>query len=116
MEVWCAKRSLPPSFGVMKPKPFESLNHFTVPVGMSFIPVLARGCPSFAGGHVSEGVNDSRRVGLRCRSCGRNFSTIRALRHLLARFPPAFVGIGGLAARPGGRGFEQKPDCLGEKR
>ncbi|SPA30361.1 hypothetical protein CBM2637_B100193 [Cupriavidus taiwanensis] len=30
----CANRSLPPASGVMKPKPFESLNHFTVPVSM----------------------------------------------------------------------------------
>lgn len=28
----CANKSSPPSSGVMKPKPFESLNHFTVPV------------------------------------------------------------------------------------
>src|SRR5829696_2722783 len=31
---WWTKRSLPPSSGVMKPKPFSSLNHFTVPVAM----------------------------------------------------------------------------------
>src|SRR6266705_1546132 len=30
----CAKRSFPPSSGVMNPKPLESLNHFTVPVLM----------------------------------------------------------------------------------
>src|SRR3954467_2084698 len=30
----CAKRSLPPSSGVMKPKPLESLNHLTVPVAI----------------------------------------------------------------------------------
>src|SRR2546422_4054058 len=34
--LWWANRSLPPSSGVMNPKPLESLNHFTVPVGMSF--------------------------------------------------------------------------------
>src|SRR3954467_8220459 len=34
----CAKRSLPPSSGVMKPKPLESLNHLTVPVLMSVFP------------------------------------------------------------------------------
>src|SRR6188474_1727951 len=27
----CANRSLPPSSGVIKPKPFASLNHFTMP-------------------------------------------------------------------------------------
>ena len=27
----CAKRSSPPASGVTKPKPLESLNHFTVP-------------------------------------------------------------------------------------
>src|SRR3990170_7259714 len=31
----CAKRSSPPSVGVMKPKPLESLNHFTVPVAIT---------------------------------------------------------------------------------
>src|SRR5919106_4549375 len=36
MELWWAKRSLPPPSGVMNPKPFESLNHFTVPVAMSY--------------------------------------------------------------------------------
>src|SRR5438045_6958234 len=30
----CANRSLPPSSGVMNPKPFASLNHFTVPLLM----------------------------------------------------------------------------------
>ena len=34
----CTKRSLPPSSGVMKPKPFASLNHFTVPVLMCLFP------------------------------------------------------------------------------
>src|SRR5882762_11161356 len=32
MAVWCTKQSLPPFSGVMKPNPFASLNHFTVPV------------------------------------------------------------------------------------
>src|SRR5437763_6073803 len=34
MLVWWTKRSLLPSSGVMKPKPFSSLNHLTVPVAM----------------------------------------------------------------------------------
>src|SRR5204862_1523201 len=37
ISVWWAKRSLPPSSGVMNPKPFASLNHLTVPVAMSFL-------------------------------------------------------------------------------
>src|SRR4051812_42564178 len=37
MPVWWTKRSLPPSSGVMKPKPLSSLNHFTVPVAMIFL-------------------------------------------------------------------------------
>src|SRR3569833_1239280 len=32
----CAKRSSPPLSGVMKPKPFASLNHLTVPVSILF--------------------------------------------------------------------------------
>src|SRR5690606_5083663 len=31
MAVWCTKQSFAPPSGVMKPKPFSSLNHFTVP-------------------------------------------------------------------------------------
>src|SRR4051812_9214286 len=38
MPVWCTKRSLPASSGVMNPKPFSSLNHFTVPVAMCSLP------------------------------------------------------------------------------
>src|SRR5918998_2858752 len=34
MAEWWTKRSLPWSSGVMKPKPFSSLNHLTVPVAM----------------------------------------------------------------------------------
>src|ERR1700761_7618842 len=33
----CANRSSPPPSGVMKPKPFASLNHFTVPVAIFLI-------------------------------------------------------------------------------
>src|SRR3954470_14995195 len=38
MPVWWTNRSLPLSSGVMKPKPLSSLNHFTVPVAISFPP------------------------------------------------------------------------------
>src|SRR4051812_22489462 len=34
MALWWANRSLPPPSRVMKPKPFSSLNHFTVPVAI----------------------------------------------------------------------------------
>src|SRR3954447_8750243 len=34
MPLWWTNRSLPGSSGVTKPKPFSSLNHFTVPVAM----------------------------------------------------------------------------------
>src|SRR3954466_2955999 len=40
MLVWCTKRSFDSSSGVMKPKPFSSLNHFTVPVAI--FPPLSR--------------------------------------------------------------------------
>src|SRR5207244_3052924 len=78
---------LPPSSGVMNPKPFESLNHFTVPVAMS-IPFLTfmRSCPSFACGHDIQGRDrlTTRRPlgyglggsGIHClRSCRRYFTT-----------------------------------------
>src|SRR5262245_2147750 len=38
-EKW-TKRSRPPSSGVMKPKPFSSLNHLTVPVPMLSLTLL----------------------------------------------------------------------------
>src|SRR3954454_488713 len=38
MPEWWTNRSRLPSSGVMKPKPFSSLNHFTVPVGMVLYP------------------------------------------------------------------------------
>src|SRR4051794_10607761 len=34
MLLWCTKRSFDPSSGVMKPYPFASLNHLTVPLAM----------------------------------------------------------------------------------
>src|SRR3954452_4483535 len=37
MLLWWTKRSLLPSSGVMKPKPFSSLNHLTVPCAMYFL-------------------------------------------------------------------------------
>src|SRR5215210_298383 len=38
MPLWCTNRSLPWSSGVMNPKPFSSLNHFTVPVAIGSLP------------------------------------------------------------------------------
>src|SRR5512142_2267968 len=35
-----ANRSSPPSFGVINPKPFASLNHLTVPVAISLTPCI----------------------------------------------------------------------------
>jgi hypothetical protein len=35
---------LPGSSGVMKPKPFSSLNHFTVPVGINRSSRVASSC------------------------------------------------------------------------
>src|SRR2546421_4425983 len=52
IELWWAKRSLPPSSGVMNPKPLESLNHLTVPVAMCAIPFFNYETnPSPVGGH-----------------------------------------------------------------
>src|SRR5215212_7853410 len=42
----CAKRSLPPSSGVMNPKPFASLNHLTVPVAICQFPFSDPDMPS----------------------------------------------------------------------
>src|SRR2546421_9820058 len=43
IELWWANKSLPPPSGMLKPKPLESLNHFTVPVAM-FFPLLKKSC------------------------------------------------------------------------
>src|SRR5690349_22263251 len=55
IELWCAKRSLPPSSGVMNPKPFESLNHFTVPFAMFSFLFCLRGESGLACGHDIKG-------------------------------------------------------------
>src|SRR5438105_6812043 len=39
MLLWWTNRSLSPSSGVMNPKPFGSLNHFTVPVAIKTPPL-----------------------------------------------------------------------------
>src|SRR3954465_4745688 len=39
----CANRSSPPPSGVMKPKPFASLNHLTVPVAIVLLPYRVNG-------------------------------------------------------------------------
>src|ERR1019366_10356972 len=41
----CANKSSLPSSGVTKPKPFESLNHLTVPVATCISPAKKRGKP-----------------------------------------------------------------------
>src|SRR5579864_5996952 len=47
MPVWWTNRSFDPSSGVMKPYPFSSLNHFTVPVANEFTsPALPPGTPA----------------------------------------------------------------------
>src|SRR5918998_2997898 len=54
--LWWTKRSFEPSSGVMKPKPFSSLNHFTLPVAIAVpIPCHARDDPRPAGGHDDQG-------------------------------------------------------------
>src|SRR5437879_2675351 len=45
-EKW-ANRSSPPPSGVMNPKPFASLNHFTVPVAIMLRPQRMNGMLSF---------------------------------------------------------------------
>src|SRR3954469_18347752 len=50
MPVWCTKRSLPPSSGVMKPKPLSSLNHLTMPVAMMLNKPSTGSCCAARGG------------------------------------------------------------------
>src|SRR4051794_41970048 len=58
-EKW-TKRSRPPSSGVMKPKPFSSENHLTVPV-LTDEPhlLLARRAPILSTGPVPSGPNEA---------------------------------------------------------
>jgi hypothetical protein len=41
----CTNKSSLPSLGEMKPKPFASLNHLTLPVAMTITPCLTQGNP-----------------------------------------------------------------------
>src|SRR5579875_2067395 len=70
--VWWTNRSRPPPSGVMKPNPFSSLNHFTVPVGIpSCVPpllCLPRG--GTAQGTRSRTVSTAYLLPISCRSCG----------------------------------------------
>src|SRR5215207_1362722 len=50
MAEWWTKRSLPWSSGAMKPKPFSSLNHFTVPVAIYSAPPMRCAVLRNAGG------------------------------------------------------------------
>src|SRR3954464_8190467 len=71
-EKW-TNASLPPSSGVMKPKPFSSLNHFTTPVAIQHLLTLylyARGgaaghclpaCSTALGGGPTPGLYQARR-------------------------------------------------------
>src|SRR5688572_10335761 len=45
---WWTKTSLEPSYGVMKPKPFASLNHFTLPLAMCTLLYFVNGYRSSA--------------------------------------------------------------------
>src|SRR5690349_7019337 len=48
MAVWWTNRSFDASSGVMKPKPFSSLNHLTVPVAIVLLwSLVLRPCGSF---------------------------------------------------------------------
>src|SRR4051812_20183225 len=49
----CANKSSPPSSGVMKPKPLESLNHLTVPVAIKRTFKLISNHTSYKGKEVS---------------------------------------------------------------
>src|SRR5438552_18946133 len=92
IELWWANRSLPPSSGVMKPKPLESLNHFTVPVGMSFPLLKTAACARLSElrfGHDGQGskatatrdtaLGGGRRSGVHClHPAARNVARLRS--------------------------------------
>src|SRR4051794_14456303 len=47
----CTNASFPPSSGVMNPKPFSSLNHFTTPVAIQHLLTLSVYARGGAAGH-----------------------------------------------------------------
>src|SRR4029079_6311984 len=62
----CANKSSPPPSGVMKPKPFASLNHLTVPVAILLVPL---GYKRVSGG--LDGSPDDPSGGLEASPTGR---------------------------------------------
>src|SRR5881392_1514258 len=78
MAVWWTKRSLPPSSGVMKPKPLSLLNHLTVPVAI--LPSTGVRCCVRGGGY------------LRATDCGAALLCAAMYIRTSGRRPPALVG------------------------
>src|SRR4029078_9117073 len=74
-------RSSPPSLGVMKPKPLESLNHLTVPVGMSFLPFMCRDDSGRdEAGHDDQGRDLTATDSTRVLRCGCKYAAFESLR------------------------------------
>src|SRR4051794_41906273 len=61
----CTNASFPPSSGVMNPKPFSSLNHFTTPVAIQHLLTLYLYARGGAAGHCLPACSTARRAGQR---------------------------------------------------
>src|SRR5215210_6509867 len=61
----CTKASFPPSSGVMNPKPFSSLNHFTTPVAIQHLLTLNLYARGGAAGHCLPACSTAPRAGQR---------------------------------------------------
>src|SRR5215208_3725394 len=70
----CTNASFPPSSGVMNPKPFSSLNHFTTPVAIQHLLTLTLDARGGAAGHCLPACSTARgadRRGVYTRGGGR---------------------------------------------
>src|SRR3954454_24296055 len=64
----CTNASFPPSSGVMNPKPFSSLNHFTTPVAIQHLLTLSLYARGGTAGHCLPACSTALRAG----HCGFN--------------------------------------------
>src|SRR4051794_41835066 len=93
----------PPSSGVMNPKPFSSLNHFTTPVAIQHLLTLSLYARGGAAGHCLPACSTARRAGQRgvyTRLGGARRQPVGA-----SAPPPGAPAAGGFRppAAPGGR-------------
>src|ERR1039457_1706173 len=85
---WWTNRSRPPSSGVMKPKPFSSLNHLTVPVAIdspsaqrALEPIRAPNGPDHGQKPIREGCHPTGSMADRAAPCAARGKLVPPGRH-----------------------------------